>query len=206
LKLRGELAPAIKKFATIMFRDVLPILLKFASVLATVIGKVADFGASLLSGDGIKDGLQAAADAVFNPTKSIRDAVDEARSREPREGGAAASSEGIPEFLTDAGWTDVGTSPVASTPKPAPGADDAPESKGGPSSEGDPLDLVIRSLEKSIVPQAQVTSIAQASRHAQMAALNADPIEALMLKAMMDTLATMKEVAVNTKDSRMGAE
>jgi hypothetical protein len=68
----------------------------------------------------------------------------------------------------------------------------------------DLLAAVIKSLELSIGPKAQISSISQAYKNAQLAAINADPLDQLAKRAILQCVQELKQVVANTKDGGVG--
>lgn len=78
-------------------------------------------------------------------------------------------------------------------------ADDAAGGKGEKGTRGSALMDVLRSLRLSTMPRAQISGLSEAHRGAQMAALNADPLEAKMLRKLDETLTVMERTAVGVE-------
>jgi hypothetical protein len=209
---------AMQSITEFMLNYVLPVLQTLAQVVGSVIGFLVDFGAGLVSAASTVLGWAGdVGDWLWEKGGDVADAVGDAFSF----GGSSTSGAagmGVADIAKAAvaavkggdfagesgaggGWDDAG--PAAKLP-PDVAAKIAAGEKAGKAGDADLLGTIILSLEKSIGPKAQITGISQAFKNAQLAALNADPLEQMAQRAILESLQNLKQIAANTKGGGVG--
>jgi len=190
------LGTAVRVLATTLAPILLPVVVAVATGLVTLADKIEPFVQEILPKwaafvlDHLIPAFEYAADVIVGFAETARDVIgvlgdvaDFALDAINPFGGAVAAAVipgGRPERDTGAGDFDY--------------IDPARRGR----LEGDSgaaLRDVLRSLRVSTGPRAQTSGLSDAARSAQLAALNADPLEARMLRTLEKTLSTMERVA-----------
>jgi hypothetical protein len=217
MKLREHMLGAVRAVATFMFEYVLPAFRALAEVVGTVVGYLIDFGAGLISAASTVLGWAGdVGDWLWEKGGDVVDAIDDAILPERVASGAAGMGAAD---IAKAAMAAVKGGDFAGASGAGGGFDD-----GGPAAklsgadaakvrmaeeakragDMDMLGMVIRSLEMSIGPKAQISGISQAFKNAQLAAINADPLDELAKRSIIEGLQVTKEIAANTRGGGVG--
>jgi hypothetical protein len=220
LALQQHVGPALKSLYAFVLEYVLPVFKTLAQVVGHAIGYLVDFGAALIEGartvlswagdvgDWISEKAGDAADWVGEQTGDIfsfggtptggSTAFDLIRGAM---GGKGAGT-GAGDFSGERGAG--GFDEAAPKVDPILAEKIAAGKDAGKAGDVDTLQLVIASLERSVGPKAQIAGISQAFKNAQLAAINADPLEELAKRAVLQAVQELKEIAANTRAGGVG--